>query len=292
MTQARAAEIRRHIWEKLRPVAKPDSRFHLNFAEYIPDFVGSDSAVERLVAQPFYGPGRYAFVTPDNGLAGLRRRMLDDGKTLVVSTYGIHRGFVLLEPSTLAPGESRYASWLDGLEHFGTPITLAGLTARGPFDFMVTGASAVSLNGVRFGKGHGYFDLEWGMFTDLGLAGETTPVSAVVHDVQVVEDALVAGATDILVDHIATPTRFITTSRAPRPHGIRWNLLQPEQLAATPPLQELQAMQHAGGPGLDGPAGPGRRVTPPRAADPSSTPLEIDADQTIPEQRRQDDGVQ
>ncbi len=240
---SRATEIRQQIWDRLRPVAKPDSRFHLNFAEYIPDFDGSDQAVDRLVAQPFYKNGSYAFVTPDNGLADLRRRMLDDGKTLVVSTYGIYRGFVLLDPTTLAPGESRYAAWLDGLEHFGRPVTLADLVTRGPFDFMVTGASAVSLNGVRFGKGHGFFDLEWGMFTDLALAGDATPVSAVVHDVQVVENDLMPGATDILVDYIATPTRFITTQRDPRPHGIKWNLLGPGQLAATPPLRELKAMQ-------------------------------------------------
>jgi 5-formyltetrahydrofolate cyclo-ligase len=245
---SRAQEIRQQIWQKLRAVAKPDSRFHLNFAEYIPDFTGSELATDRLVAQPFYQHGRYAFVTPDNGLADLRRRMLDDGKTVVVSTYGIYRGFMLLDPSKLAPGESRYAACLDGMEHLGTPVTLADLVKRGAFDFMVTGASAVSLNGVRFGKGHGFFDLEWGMFTDLALAGESTSVSAVVHDVQVVEENLVPGETDILVDHIATPSRFITTSRAARPHGIKWHLVSPEQLAATPPLRELQAIQAGGAP--------------------------------------------
>jgi 5-formyltetrahydrofolate cyclo-ligase len=61
--------------------------------------------------------------------------------------------------------------------------------------------------------------------------------------VQVVEDNLTPSDTDILVDHIATPTRFITAARGPRPHGIHWNLLALEQLAATPPLQELRAMQ-------------------------------------------------
>ncbi len=238
---SRASIIRQQIWEKLRPVAKPDSRFHLNFAEFIPDFTGSERAIERLMAQPFY-TGRYAFVTPDNGLAELRRRMLDDGKTLVVSTYGIYRGFMLLDPGAIPPGQSPFAASLDGMELFGTPISLASLASRGPFDFMVTGASAVSLNGVRFGKGHGFFDLEWGMFTDLGLAHENTSVTAVVHDVQVVEENLIPSDTDILVDHIATPTRFITASRGPRPHGIRWELVSPEQLAATPPLQELRVL--------------------------------------------------
>lgn len=239
---SRATIIRQQIWEKLRPVAKPDSRFHFNFAEFIPDFDGSEKAIDRLVAQPYYQQGKYAFVTPDNGLAELRRRMLNDGKTLVVSTYGIYRGFMLLEPSTIGPGQSLYASSLDGMEHVGTPISLAALKSRGQFDFMVTGASAVSLNGVRFGKGHGFFDLEWGMFTDVGIAHENTPVSAIVHDVQVIEEDLNPSETDILVDHIATPSRFITTVRAPRPHGIKWDLLLDHQLAATPPLLELQAM--------------------------------------------------
>lgn len=244
---SRAKLIRQQIWEKLKPVAKPDSRFHLNFAEVIPDFAGSERAIDRLVAQPAYRDGQYAFVTPDNGLVDLRRRMLEDGKTLVVSTYGIFRGFVLLEPDRIAPGHRLFASWLDGLEHFGRPIGLAEIAARGRFDFMVTGASAVSLNGVRFGKGHGFFDLEWGMFTDVGVADEATPVTAVVHDVQVVDEMLEPSATDILVDAIATPTRHLRIERAGRPRGIHWDLLDPAQLAATPPLQELRAMQ-AGAP--------------------------------------------
>jgi 5-formyltetrahydrofolate cyclo-ligase len=240
---SRAQEIRRQIWERLKPVAKPDSRFHLDFAEFIPDFEGSAQAIDRLVAQPYYAKGRYAFVAPDNGLAELRRRMLEDGKTLVVSTYGIHRGFVLLDPAGIDPGHRLFASWLDGLEYFGRPISLREIAARGRFDFLVTGASAVSVNGVRFGKGHGFFDLEWGMFTEVGVADEATPVAAVVHDVQVVDERLEAGATDILVDAIATPSRYLTIERAGRPHGIRWDLLDPAQRAATPPLQELEALQ-------------------------------------------------
>lgn len=239
---SRASSIRQQIWEKLRPVAKPDSRFHLNFAEFIPDFDGSEHAIDRLMEQPFYRQGRYAFVTPDNGLAELRRRMLNDRKTLVVSTYGIYRGFVLLEPSNIGPDEALYASSLDGMEHLGQPISLRALASRGAFDFMVTGASAVSLNGVRFGKGHGFFDLEWGMFTDVGIANENTSVTAIVHDVQVVEENLEPSETDILVDNIATPSRFITTVRGPRPHGIKWDLLSEQQLASTPPLLELKAM--------------------------------------------------
>ena len=36
--------IRQQIWSKLHHVARPDTRFHLNFAEVIPDFEGSEMA--------------------------------------------------------------------------------------------------------------------------------------------------------------------------------------------------------------------------------------------------------
>ncbi|MCW6512689.1 5-formyltetrahydrofolate cyclo-ligase [Lichenifustis flavocetrariae] len=235
--------VREKIWERLRPVARPDSRFHLNFSEVIPDFEGSEAATDRVVSLPVYKKARFAFVTPDNGLALLRQRMLEAGKSLVVSTYGIYRGFYLLEPSMVPKGQERFASWLDGLEYFGRPITLAEISSRGRFDLMVTGASAVSLDGVRFGKGHGFFDMEWGMFTEVGLADEATPVVAVVHDVQVIEEKLFPSETDILVDTIATPTRLIEVKRQQRPRGIKWHLLEPEVIALTPPLQELQKLR-------------------------------------------------
>ena len=236
--------VRERIWSRLKDVALPDSRFHLDFASVIPDFAGSSAATDRITALPVYESSGYAFVTPDNCLTELRRRMLEAGKTMVVSTYGIYRGFFLLEPGMVPEGQAQFAAWLDGLEHFGRPIGLEEIARRGRFDCMVTGASAVSLDGVRFGKGHGFFDLEWGMFTDLGLADEKTPVIACVHDVQVVEDKLYPSPTDILVDLIATPTRLIEVDRqAPRPRGVKWELLEPEQIAATPPLQELQRMR-------------------------------------------------
>ena len=236
--------IRQQIWSKLRAVAKPDTRFHLNFAEVIPDFAGSEAATDHLMTMPAYQASTFAFITPDNCLIDLRRRMIAAGKPFVMSTYGIYRGFLLIEPGMVPPGAELYAAWLDGMEHFARPISLAEIAKRGRFDFMATGASAVSIDGVRFGKGQGFFDLEWGMFTDLGLVDETTPVVAVVHDCQVVQENLTPSETDILVDHIATPTELYTVGRrAKRPFGVKWPLLDPVQIENTPPLQELQRIQ-------------------------------------------------
>lgn len=236
--------IRQRIWEKLAAVARPDTRFHLNFAEVIPDFSGSDAATDRVVALPAFAGSRFAFVTPDNSLVELRRRMIEAGRSFVMSTYNILRGFLLIDPVRVPKGSALHAAWLDGAEHYGSPVTLEEIARIGTFDFLATGASAVSTDGIRFGKGHGYFDLEWGMFTDLGIVKQETPVVAVVHDVQVVEEKLHASETDISVDVIATPTRLIdVTHRSRRPRGIRWDLLTADQIAATPPLRELARLR-------------------------------------------------
>lgn len=215
-----------------------------DFAEVIPDFEGSEAACQRVLDMEACLKAEFLFITPDNCLVELRRALIAAGKPFFMSTYGIYRGFLYIEPGSVPKGHELYAAWLDGMEHFGRPITLEEVARKGKIDFLVTGASAVSVDGVRFGKGHGFFDLEWGMFTDLGLVGDTTPVVAVVHDCQVVHEKLHPSPTDILVDHIATPSGLLTVERrGKRPHGVIWDLLDPKQIEQTPPLQELRVMQ-------------------------------------------------
>ena len=138
-------------------------------------------------------------------------------------------------------GNEVFASTLDGLEHFGKNISLKKIKNLGKIDLMLTGASAVSKNGVRFGKGHGFFDLEWGMFADLKIVDENTPIIAVVHDVQVVDFDLEPSETDIIVDWIITNKQKLSTNRNKgRPSGIYWDLLEKGMLEATPPLRELK----------------------------------------------------
>jgi 5-formyltetrahydrofolate cyclo-ligase len=239
-------DVREQVWQQLRHVALPDSRFNLDFAEYIPDFEGSAKATDRITGLDALKESRFAFITPDNCLTELRRRMIAQRKTFVMSTYGIYRGFVLIEPGMVPEGAELYAAWLDGMEHFGKPVSLAEIKAMGAFDLMVTGASAVSTNGVRFGKGHGFFDLEWGMFTDIGVAEPDTTVIALVHDCQLIKTDLERSETDIIVDLVATPDVLHKVSpRAERPSGVKWELLDHAQIDATPPLQELKAMQRS-----------------------------------------------
>ena len=96
---------------------------------------------------------------------------------------------------------------------------------------------------VRLGKGFGYFDIEWGILSALGIAHDATPIVVVCHDVQLLDDEFEPSPHDTLVDWIVTPTERIRVERArPKPSGIQWERLQPEQLSGMPPLRELQAM--------------------------------------------------
>jgi len=236
--------IRQRIWDRLKEVAVPDARFHTDFSSFIPDFAGSGEATERLVSHPAAGGDGLAFVTPDNSMAALRVALARAGRPFVVSTYNIRRGFLLLEAGALAPDLAFAAAWLDGIEHFARPVTLREICEFERFAFLATGASAVTTDGLRFGKGHGFFDLEWGMFSDVGLVGDAIPVFAVVHDVQVVDDRLPPSATDIAVDFIATPSRLISVERQHRrPRGIRWELLAHDEIAGNPPLAELARLR-------------------------------------------------
>jgi 5-formyltetrahydrofolate cyclo-ligase len=237
------ASVRERVWAELRKVAVPDSRFHFDFGEFIADFDGGGAAVARLVAHPFYQRANYIFITPDNCLDRLRLKALQDGKTVLMTTYAIRRGFFLLDPKMIAPDHYLFASTLDGMERVGTPVTLAEIARLPMIDYMVTGTGAINHEGVRFGKGHGFFDAEWGMLFKLGRITPTTPSAAVVHDCQVLAEKLTPDVFDTVADVIFTPTRTIEVASPQKPTcGILWDRMDPHMLATIPPLQELKAM--------------------------------------------------
>ncbi len=241
------SEARAAVWANLIHVARPDSRFHLDFNEYIPDFEGSEAATERLTSIDLYQRARTLFITPDNCLERLRERAVLDGKLQIVSTYGIRRGLVLLRPEDVPPGLARYAVLLDVIEQLGRNIGLQEIQDRYRLDLIVTGASAVNQAGIRFGKGHGFFDLEWAMLYQIGAVNESTPVVAFVHDVQLVDIDLTPSPFDTICDYIVTPTRLIQVESPRKPTtGVIWEKLEPGMLKDIPPLRELREMVQQG----------------------------------------------
>jgi 5-formyltetrahydrofolate cyclo-ligase len=239
---ADADAYRERIWAELAKVARPDSRFHWDFSSFIADFDGSDRCASRVRELPIYQQGGMLFITPDNSTEALRVQAMADGRSFLMTTYGIGRGFLVLDPADVPVGERRYAATLDGMDRFARPVSLGELRGSAPITLLATGGSAVSSNGVRFGKGHGYFDLEWAMLSEIGLVDEASQIVDVVHDCQVVRETLVGDDHDVPVDWIVTPTTTIQVADAGRQIGhVRWDLLEGSPLAQVPPIQELRA---------------------------------------------------
>ncbi|EXJ86349.1 hypothetical protein A1O3_03300 [Capronia epimyces CBS 606.96] len=246
--------IRQLVWPRLREVAIPDSRFHYDFSSFIADFKGSDAATERLVTLPCYINAQVVFVTPDNCLERLRFRALSDGKKVLVTTYAIRRGFWLLDPAVITtPGQRQLASLLDAMERPGLArhVSLSDMTALDlKVDLMVTGTGAINFSGIRFGKGHGFFDLEWAILTSINVVALDVPCIAVVHDCQVLDEELQPEPFDTVCDLIVTPTIIHDAAKqglVPKPTcGVLWDKLQAGMLDEIPPLRELQELQGNG----------------------------------------------
>ncbi|WP_423750650.1 5-formyltetrahydrofolate cyclo-ligase [Salinirarus marinus] len=245
-------DVRERVWSQLRDVARPDSRFAWDFGEFIADYEGSDEGAERLVELAEERGCETWLVTPDNNLDPLRERLVERSTPFLMPTYGIRRGFLSLDPADVPAGAAAFAAVLDGMNRFADRVPIEALEADHPtLDVMVTGASFVTPDGLRMGKGHGYFDLEWAMLRQIGLVSEETVVVAAVHDVQLlseerVSDGMVADH-DTVVDYVVTPTRTVRVDGdRQKPSGIHWNLLTEAEIRSIPPLETI--WQRAGEP--------------------------------------------
>lgn len=237
-------DYRDRIWQTLERVGRPDSRFHWDFSSFIADFEGNDTATARVLELDVWKGADLVFITPDNSTELLRREAMRAGKTLIVTTYGIRRGFLRLDPSVVPADEVSYAATLDGLDRYATPVSLADLRALGPIPLLITGGSAVSINGIRFGKGHGYFDLEWAMLSEIGLTSADSAIIDIVHDDQVVDEVLTGERHDVPMDWIVTPERSIHIAQGERAPGkVFWEMIPGTEHEMLPPIVELRALR-------------------------------------------------
>ena len=233
-------EAREAALARLRTVARPDHRHHWDLAEFIADFEGSADATARLLSLDAYRSARVVFVTPDNGLRRLREQVLHDGKRLLVSTCGIGRGFLGVDGATLTREQAVLASTMEGIDELAHAVTLADAAREWQPTLLVTGALAVTRDGLRLGKGRGYFDLEWALLCTAGAVERDATVITLVHDVQVTAETLPTAEHDVISDWIVTPSAAIATGRTGMRSGAsEWDRVSAEKIAATPPLQEL-----------------------------------------------------
>ncbi|KAF1974284.1 hypothetical protein BU23DRAFT_113776 [Bimuria novae-zelandiae CBS 107.79] len=252
------AETRQRIWHRvynsLLKHAQPDSRFHHDFLSFTPDFHGSSAAVARLVQLPCYASAATILATPDNSLEELRYRALKDGKKLLIGTYRLRRGFVLLSPQRLGEAELRTASWLDGMERLGVGrhISLAELREEGvKVDLCVMGGLAFNTQGVTIWEGAGLLEVQWALLQDVKVLEGRVPVVAVAHACQVVDEAEMGfekikpeKAGEVQCDYVVTPEKTFEVQDAVKPSsGIDFDAVDQGALENIPPLQELKGIR-------------------------------------------------
>lgn len=250
--QEHKVDIRSMVWENLRKVAYPDSRFHYDFAEFIADFQGSQNATTQILESEFFTNSinksdssvkSLIFITPDNCLEDLRLNLLERNIPYLITSYGIRRGFFIVDPSSIDSKYFALAATLDGMERFAQHVSISDLKNMNlNVPLMITGTGAINDKGIRFGKGHGFFDLEWAMLSTIdAIDVNQTKCVAVVHDVQLLVDIeLKPEIFDTVCDYIVTNSQTITVENAVKPScGILWDALAPGMLQDIEPLNEI-----------------------------------------------------
>jgi 5-formyltetrahydrofolate cyclo-ligase len=165
-----------------------------------------------------------------------------------MTSYGIRRGFIELLPEDVPAGLEEWAVLLDVIERLGRHISLTEIQQRYPhIELLVTGGSAVTYQGARFGKGHGFFDIEWATLYSMGVVDNSTPIVDLVHDCQLVDEQLEISDFDTICDYIVTPTRVLHVPSPQKPiGGIYWDRLAPGMMESISTLKELKALEQEG----------------------------------------------
>jgi 5-formyltetrahydrofolate cyclo-ligase len=217
--------VRQRVWallERERVARFPGARGR------IPNFVGAERAAERLAELAVWQTARVVKANPDAPQLPVRRRALAEGKRvyMAVPRLRAEKPFVLLESDATIAGAMKT----------GRPTALDEL---GFVDLVVCGSVAVNRSGVRVGKGGGYSDLELALLREVSLIGERTALVTTVHPLQMLDEDLPETEHDFRVDVVVTPDEAIVTPGGPRPPGILWHRLDPDRVAAMPPLARL-----------------------------------------------------
>ena len=152
------------VFPTLLQIAIPDARLHDRYEDFVPDFRGSSSALERIIDLEQYKSAKTILVTPDNSLDAFRNHALQDGKRLLVATHNLKRGYVFLNPDRIDRSSVGFAGYLDVMERpgFGRHLTLAEIQDEGVcVDLWITGFMAVTTRGLTVWESQNLICWQW-----------------------------------------------------------------------------------------------------------------------------------
>jgi 5-formyltetrahydrofolate cyclo-ligase len=231
------AHARRRVWQALTDAKA--ARFPFPVQGRIPNFAGADAAAAKLLAHPLFDSVQRVKVNPDSPQRYVRKGLLDRGIEVITPTPRLQGSFYLLDPERIPREEYWSAAGLKKGGEWGAPIELRRMPR---VDVIVIGSVAVTAEGKRLGKGHGYADLEYGILRELGHPA--VPVCTTVHSLQVLEDFPMEPH-DVPVSLIATLERLIEVAHPlPAPDGIDWVRLPADAFEEMPVLDELGRLRN------------------------------------------------
>jgi 5-formyltetrahydrofolate cyclo-ligase len=224
------------VWDALTETKA--ARFPFPVHGRIPNFQGAEEAAERLLAHPIFRGARVIKVNPDSPQRWVRRLALEGGMTVITPTPRLKGAFRKLDPKKIPRQHYDEAATLTRGGEWGEDVALDALSE---VDLVVMGSVAVTRDGRRLGKGHGYADLEYAILRELG--NPPVPVVTTVHPLQVL-DGFPTEDHDLPVSLIATPGEVIEVNEPPAaPERIDWDLLPEEALREMPVLGELRKLK-------------------------------------------------
>ncbi|MCC6904485.1 MAG: 5-formyltetrahydrofolate cyclo-ligase [Anaerolineae bacterium] len=215
----------------------------------IPNFVGADKAAALMAEQPWWKAAEIVKSNPDDPHIPLRLRALRDDKLLYMAVPRLVMDLPFVEVTAEhvleQGGTLEEAATIDGALKYGKLVAFEEMK---PMDILAVGCVAVTRIGGRTGKGAGFADIELGIMASLNLVKPTSLLVTCVHPLQVIEDnaRVPMMPHDWALDYIVTTDEVIKTNNTfPKPTGLDWNAIRPDQLENIPILRRLKAEHDA-----------------------------------------------
>ncbi len=189
-------EAREYVWKKLEEAGVA---LFPNYGK-IPNFKGADKSAKLLTSCEEWKKAKIIFYSPVTLHRSYVRYLNQEGKTVIMATPRLRRGFILIELGSVTPEDGKFLkTGLSKGKNIGWNTQQSEL--------MVIGSVAVDLKDNRIGKGSGFGDREIKFFKE---RFGNIPVASNVHELQVFEDlSYLMEEHDEKVEIIATNERVI-----------------------------------------------------------------------------------